>query len=222
MPGISSAERAFLEMYHVPLLQELFNRVVDAYPRGSNGFLGPIQPGSSPEDAKLELIALHNLATFPLDYQRFTSDRPVLTERFRKNLKLVIDSLLSLLAGDTESESIRRRLECPPGGSVPERDLSVATTTQLWAVQVHRLVGSLKTQLDVGAGLVQGQFDVYTLYWMYTTLADMLGVDIEAGVSIQHHVDRLLEALVLQDRSGAGAVVLGNVGIDVEALVREL
>ncbi|KAK7049482.1 hypothetical protein VNI00_005513 [Paramarasmius palmivorus] len=209
--SLSSEEKAFLETYHVPLLEEFFNRVVDAYPRGSNGLLGTLDPASGPVDAKLELVALHNLATFPLDYQRFTADKPILTARFRRNLKLVIDTVHSYLGDDPESNAIRRRLECPPGEPAPERDLSVATITQLWAVQVHRLVGTLKTQLDVGSGLVQCQFDVHTLYWLYTSLAEMLGVDIEPGVSVRYHVDRLLESLARDDCFTLSAVILADV-----------
>ncbi|KAK7027394.1 hypothetical protein VNI00_015230 [Paramarasmius palmivorus] len=174
-------------LFHIsiPIHQEFFNRLVEAYPRQNNGRLGSIRGAFGNTRAfQLELLLLRNFAEFPIHFQRVHSSVPLLSTRFRRNVAIVLDTLGSAV----EDEFIRGRVcglaACPPGESAPERDLSAISTSRLWAVEVVRLQGAMSFEGDVHADIMAALYDTYTLNWLLNGVALHLGVQVVHGAQL--------------------------------------
>ncbi|KAK7049488.1 hypothetical protein VNI00_005519 [Paramarasmius palmivorus] len=190
--NLDETEIEKLRTFHLPVLQEFFNRVVDAYPRTSSGLLGSIRNENGTPEMQLEMVKLHNLALFPIHYQRHFSEEVALTQRFRNNVQLVIDTFMSRIHSEHARASLMPHMVCPSGDSAPERDLSVATNSQLWALQFIRLVGRVQCAQDLGYNFDDTEYDLNTIHWMCVDVMDLLSVEIQSG----HNLIALVEALV--------------------------
>ncbi|KAK7020593.1 hypothetical protein VNI00_017722 [Paramarasmius palmivorus] len=192
---LSSDDADFLRTFHVPVLQEFFNRVVEAYPRTAAGLLGSIRNETASAELQLEMAILHNLALFPIYYQCCFQEETALTRRFRDNVDLVVNSFMSHVPTENIRTTLRPQMECPEGDSAPERDLSVATNSQLWATQFVRLAGHVQSVQISGHPLHDCEYDLLTIHWMCTSVADLLSVNVESGPVLMTLVNGLIAAL---------------------------
>ncbi|KAK7041398.1 hypothetical protein VNI00_009264 [Paramarasmius palmivorus] len=176
--SLTDHEHQLLRAFHLPVLQEFFNRAVEAYPRTPGGTLGTILNTTEKEALQMEMVALHMIASFPMNFQRTSPREPLLTGRFRRNVQLVVDTFLSHLTNEDSRARLRPCMACPGGYDAPERDLSSTTNPQLWATQFIRLVG--KVQLSDHASFDRDSNDchLYTVRYMCTDLATLLSVEV--------------------------------------------
>ncbi|KAK7023600.1 hypothetical protein VNI00_016639 [Paramarasmius palmivorus] len=174
-------------LFHVsvPLHQEFFNRLVEAYPRAGNGHLGSIRGAAGNARAfQLEMFLLRNFAEFPIHFQRVHPSVPLLTTRFRRNVATVIDTLGSVVQDDFTRARVCALSACPSGEHAPERDLSAVSTSRLWAVEVVRLQGAMTFEADVHADVMAALYDTYTFNWLTNGVAVHLGVQVVHGAQL--------------------------------------
>ncbi|KAK7019642.1 hypothetical protein VNI00_018027 [Paramarasmius palmivorus] len=162
---------------------EFFNRVVDMYPRQSDGLLGTLHGGQR-SVLDLEMFLLRNLAEFSVHFQRNFPDVSLLSARFRANVDLVVATLDASVVNGRTRQVVGDLCRCPPGESAMERDLSSLSLSDLWAAEVDRLQGFIAvqraTKLDASAAV----YDACTLDWMKHSLGSFLGVEMVQGLAL--------------------------------------
>ncbi|KAK7032213.1 hypothetical protein VNI00_013387 [Paramarasmius palmivorus] len=189
--ALTAREVHILKHFHIPVLEEFFNRIVDAYPRTPDGHLGTIQDSSDRIDKQMEMAIVHNLATFPINCQRYFEEDVVLTQRFRDNVELVVNTFLSHVPDNATRDTLKEQMQCPAGGTVPEKDLTFASNSQLWAAQFVRLVTHIECSVDDGAAIDDHDYDLCTIQWMCTSFTDLLSVNVESGPALAMLIESL-------------------------------
>ncbi|KAK7022005.1 hypothetical protein VNI00_017107 [Paramarasmius palmivorus] len=180
----------------VPVHQEFFCRLVEAYPRVGDGLLGSIRGADNNRALQLEMFLLRNFAEFPIHIQKRYSNIAMLTERFRRNVKVVLDTLATVIEGDTMRTYITGLAECPHGENAAERDLTSISTARLWSVEAIRLEGYLMFERDTQVDPMSALYDTYTLNWLRGGLATFLGVPVLHGLMLVHSADSVFEELM--------------------------
>ncbi|KAK7035555.1 hypothetical protein VNI00_011848 [Paramarasmius palmivorus] len=175
----------------IPAHQEHFNRVIEAYPRANSTLLGSLSGNADRDSMERELFVLRNLAEFPIAMQRNTPEIPLLTQRFRKNVELVIDTISSILPPGPHVEDVKEAMRCPPGANATERNLADIDTVLLWCAEITRLKSCLRNPR--GRGYEAVPIDTATYLWMRAEIAPMFGIphiddnDASAVADIREH-----------------------------------
>ncbi|KAK7032391.1 hypothetical protein VNI00_013139 [Paramarasmius palmivorus] len=180
---------------------ELFNRVVDAYPRTARGRLSTVHSlKESGGVHQLELVLMRKFADYSIQLQRQFPGQPLLTNRFRNNVCLVSSSMKDVLS-DSSMESYTSRLtHCPGGEHAVERDLSSFTSSQLWAVEMVRLDSHSMMGNDVRGGIMESLYDRCAVVWVRNELPKYLGVDVADGWCLHRRALAVTDELVGEDR----------------------
>ncbi|KAK7027428.1 hypothetical protein VNI00_015264 [Paramarasmius palmivorus] len=169
----------------LPCHQEFFNRLVDKFPRTSNGLIGTISRPQSLGLHALELMMLRNIADYPIHVQRQEPGEKLLTTRFRSNVALLGRSMRETLPYIEEDDA--RAIECPDGESADEQDFSGVHDSSLWAGEVVRLLAAI-TPADQASARPPSDlvnYNTITLNWMYTVVANLLEIDPLVGTDLQ-------------------------------------
>ncbi|KAK7045519.1 hypothetical protein VNI00_007351 [Paramarasmius palmivorus] len=171
--------------------QELFNRIIDAYPRTRHGLLSSLRDGEEDPDL-LELVVLRKLVDFPLDFEEEITRISVLAPKTRANVRLVIDTMRGLVP--TEND-IFSPMDCPLQARdssvvLESLNLSYIPTEQLWALEVEMLEDRLRRY---GEGHTINRFSArynrFALHWMQTQLAQFLGISVPSGDDLVSAID---------------------------------
>ncbi|KAK7035553.1 hypothetical protein VNI00_011846 [Paramarasmius palmivorus] len=195
--SMSDSDFHMLLSASVPVHQEFFCRLVESYPRMQNGLLGSIRGVQNNRAKQMEMFLLRNFAEFPIHFQKRYPDVAILTERFRRNVNTVLESLGAAIEGDQLRMYITRLAECPPGESTTERDLSSISISRLWAVEVVRLQGYLLLDRDSQVDPMSTLYDTYTLNWLVGALARFLGVQVVHGANLVESANSVFDELLL-------------------------
>ncbi|KAK7041969.1 hypothetical protein VNI00_008951 [Paramarasmius palmivorus] len=180
----------------VPVHQEFFNRLVEAYPREDTNILGSVRGSVNNRARQLEMFLLRNFAEFPIHFQKRYPDIPLLTDRFRRNVGIVLDTLGSVIEGEAMRSYITGLARCPAGECCLDRDMSNISTARLWAVEMVRLEGYLIFERDTRVDPMATLYDTYTLNWLRGGLADFLGVQAIQGVQLVDTANSVFEELL--------------------------
>ncbi|KAK7030437.1 hypothetical protein VNI00_014008 [Paramarasmius palmivorus] len=177
-----------------PCHQELFNRVIDAYARTPDGFLVTlVDKGEALQ--LLELIVLRRLVDFPMQMERRFPRISFLLPKTRSNIRLIVRTIKHLLP---QKSHLFDSMDCPLGHfhvANQRLDLSDVPLNQLWAVEVLRLKGMLNRPGRARTNTFAVRYDKYTLQWLQTRLAQLLGVDVLEGKQLNDAVDSLYETV---------------------------
>ncbi|KAK7033691.1 hypothetical protein VNI00_012691 [Paramarasmius palmivorus] len=186
MPDFIQPERAYL-VFEVllPCHQEFFSRVVESYPRTSNGLIDGIRRGVT--DRELELMLLRNLADFPIHVQRKEPRETLLNARFRANVDLLSQSILEAVPYLDEQEA--QDLRCPPGDAAAEQSFNGVSNTHLWAAEVSRIISDLSAARPLSPDLVISHR--LTMQWLQTVVAPHLQVRPISGENLNVAVNTL-------------------------------
>ncbi|KAK7027397.1 hypothetical protein VNI00_015233 [Paramarasmius palmivorus] len=205
MPPSADQWAAFLETA-VPVHIEFFNRVIDAYPRRENGLLDTLLSNPDTGTRELEMFVLRNMAVqkpqlqhkpprmtlffqeFPITVQRNRPSIPILTGRFRSNIRLIIDSMLSLPTTRHETADIINTIRCPDGPNADAHGIHMNnyTNQQLWAAEHARVNSRVASANSIRYGSDSLEIDLVTREWLRTAVRGLLGLremsdeDIEA------------------------------------------
>ncbi|KAK7027421.1 hypothetical protein VNI00_015257 [Paramarasmius palmivorus] len=176
---------------------EFFNRVVDAYPRGSDGKLSTQRKVIDPEGTRLELSMLRSFADFPISFQKMFPTVPLLTSKFRNNVCLVDSALQESDVGAMSSSETLSFVDCPGGDAAPVRDMSSVSVDLLWAVEVVRLEGYILCSEDFGGDSSDcSSYDACSYRWLRGALVDLLGVEMVAGGELYKRAHEAVEVVL--------------------------
>ncbi|KAK7019423.1 hypothetical protein VNI00_018078 [Paramarasmius palmivorus] len=173
----------------LPCHEEFLVRVIDAYPRAENGLLGTLFLPLNSEMRQLELMMLHHIADFCLHIQRTFSQVPVLTAKFRSSVDLINRSLTEACPGMTEEA--RASMVCPEGDNAAEPDFTLVSNTHLWAAALVRILDELECRIDAEEDGDIIRYVTFTVNWIKTTLAGLLGVRVLAGEALHFAANTL-------------------------------
>ncbi|KAK7032069.1 hypothetical protein VNI00_013438 [Paramarasmius palmivorus] len=177
-----SAQRDVLLEVLLPCHMELFNRIVDLYPRSEQGTLVSLRGSKGESGAgQLELLLLRKYADFPISCQRLLPGLPLLTTTFRKNVCLVDASFGSKWFESSMQSYAMSLSPCPGGEPAAELDMSGISTSRLWAADMIRLEGQTLCAKEERGDLMETLYDQCTLVWIRGDLAKLLGVEVVSG-----------------------------------------
>ncbi|KAK7019412.1 hypothetical protein VNI00_018067 [Paramarasmius palmivorus] len=180
----------------VPIHMEFFNRLVERYPRTSTGLVGSIRDTSGFRQKEFEMFLLRSFAEFPLHIQRDFPSVPLLTERFKRNVDVVVSTLQNLIDDDLICEVVERLSRCDDIGSGSERDLSHLSTSQLWAVEVVRMEVFLVADNDMGVDSVSSLYELCAYEWLRGSLATFLDVEVVSGGALHARANAVMDSLL--------------------------
>ncbi|KAK7016392.1 hypothetical protein VNI00_018918 [Paramarasmius palmivorus] len=184
----------------VPVHMELFNRVIEAYPRTSTGKLASYQSkGGFERIFALELIILRKYAEYAIHIQRHLPLIPLLTARFRANLGRVVLALQENSVDPSMATYASTFVPCPGGEVASERDLSDVSSSQLWAVEMVRLEGHLLGKRGARSDLMDSLYDHCMLVWARGDLAKLLLVDVLVGWDLYSEAVSAMDKIANED-----------------------
>ncbi|KAK7021330.1 hypothetical protein VNI00_017432 [Paramarasmius palmivorus] len=189
----------------VPAHQELLNRIVDSFPRTTNGLLGTLTTDGNYGARQMELFLLRNIAEYPISMQRSLPNTPLLTSRFRSNVALIVETMKSVVFDESVRSTLAFVMQCPVGYSAAEMDLRHVPSQQLWAAEVIRLETSITNRVGSGVQEVASRYDLASINLLRTDLATLLGVVVIYGRELHDAADAVLTMVPMaQWQGGSG------------------
>ncbi|KAK7049465.1 hypothetical protein VNI00_005496 [Paramarasmius palmivorus] len=193
---VSVRERKIIFNALCPSFQEFFNRLVEAYPRTSDGLLGSLSGSWNPQYRQFELLLLRTLADFPIRLQRCFPEKALLSLRFRNNVELVLSTFNGLVADGFTRLVLNSLMACPPAYVGFPRDLSCVTNAQLWAVVAGRMQTGLFWPDQTGMAHTTTYFDRSALDWLRSGIAFYLRIEVLSGNELFACAESVTEALM--------------------------
>ncbi|KAK7017110.1 hypothetical protein VNI00_018679 [Paramarasmius palmivorus] len=179
----------------IPVHQELFNRIVALYPRTQSGLLDSLEGLSGRDKLETEMYLLRNIAEYPIMMQRRSPATPMLTAQFQQNIKLIVDTILSVLPSNRNPEDVVSSVSCPPTTNAPEKNMNNIPTLCLWAAEVTRLKSYLKQHTERPVDAEANAYHTATLQWLKGIVAKKLCLPPISDSNINAAADRLLQSV---------------------------
>ncbi|KAK7019649.1 hypothetical protein VNI00_018034 [Paramarasmius palmivorus] len=169
----------------VPCHAEFFNRVIEAFPKNSDGLLGTLDINFGVQRRRQELLMLRNIADFPLRIQAGCPAVNVLSRQFCSSVELLIDSIRDAFEGDPSQESMASLLDIPPFGFRDDVNFSGISTSQLFAAEMVRMANELSIRYQLRLEPELYRYYACTMHWLRTKLAELLGIQVLTGAELR-------------------------------------